>query len=391
MVFVASSNDVDTRTAVKAVIEELRERAAAGAPRNGAPRLVLAFHSVAHDPAEVARELHEGMPGVTTLGCTSSGEIGDRGMLSGGISAIGLCPIAFAVERVERVSSFLFEHGAGIVGRLAAGLGRSPAELDPRRHLFITLIDGMSGNEARLATAVALAAPGLPIVGGCAGDDERYRETWTFLRGEAMPSSALVLAIEPSVPFVPFAVHHYEPATERVVVTAADPETNRISEINGRPAVEVYAELAGVPMSDVRRDPRVLVGQPVQFGVRVGREFFVHSVMASEGDELIMAVPVGRGLVLNVARATDLLDATRVGVRRVKELLPDRAHAALLFNCAGRMFEARRREIVDELWDAMSDGVPVAGFSTYGEQFGPMLVNHTVTGVVFGGGEVARG
>ncbi len=391
MVFVASSNDADTRTAVRAVIEGLRERAAAGAPRDGAPRLVLAFHSVSHDPAEVAREFHEGMPGVTTLGCTSSGEIGDRGMLQGGISAIGLAPIAFAVERVERVSSFLFEHGAGIVGRLAAGLGRSPAELDPRRHLFITLIDGMSGNEARLATAVSLAAPGLPIVGGCAGDDERYRETWTFLRGEAMPSSALVLAIEPAVPFVPFAVHHYEPATERVVVTAADPETNRISEIDGRPAVEVYAALAGVPMSDVRRDPRVLVGQPVQFGVRVGREFFVHSVMASEGDELIMAVPVGRGLVLNVARATDILEATRSGVRRVKELLRGRAHAALLFNCAGRMFEARRREIVDELWDAMSDGVPVAGFSTYGEQFGPMLVNHTVTGVVFGGGEVADG
>jgi len=391
MVFVASSNDVDTRTAVRAVIEELRGRAAAGAPRDGAPKLVLAFHSVAHDPAEVARELHEGMPGVTTLGCTSSGEIGDRGMLRGGISAIGLAPVAFAVERVERVSSFLFEHGAGIVGRLAAGLGRNPAELDPRRHLFITLIDGMSGNEARLATAISLAAPGLPIVGGCAGDDERYRETWTFLRGEAMRSSALVLALEPAVPFVPFAVHHYEPTTERVVVTAADPETNRISEINGRPAVEVYAELAGVPMSDVRRDPRVLVGQPVQFGVRVGREFFVHSVMASEGDELIMAVPVGRGLVLSVARATDLIEATRAGVRRVKELLPGRAHAALLFNCAGRMFEARRREIVDELWDAMSDGVPVAGFSTYGEQFGPMLVNHTVTGVVFGGGEFARG
>jgi hypothetical protein len=391
MVFVASSNDGDTRTAVGAVSGQLRERAAAGAPTNGAPTLVLAFHSVAHDPEEVARRFHEGMPGATTLGCTSSGEIGDRGMLRGGIAAIGLAPISFAVERVERVSSFLFEHGAGIVGRLAAGLGRSPAELDPRRDLFITLIDGMSGNEARLATAVSLAAPGLPIVGGCAGDDERYRETWTFLRGEAMRSSALVLAIEPAVPFIPFAVHHYEPTSERVVVTAADPETNRIAEIDGRPAVEVYAQLAGVPMSDVRSDPRILVGRPVQFGVRVGREFFVHSVMASEGDELIMAVPVVRGLVLSVARATDILEATRAGVRRVKDLVPGGAHAALLFNCAGRMFEARRREIVGDLWEAMSDGVPVAGFSTYGEQFGPMLVNHTLTGVVFGGGEVARG
>ena len=391
MVFVASSNDVDTRTAVWSVIVQLYDRAAAAAPKGGEPRLVLVFHSPAHEPTQVARLFHENLPGVTTLGCTSSGEIGDRGMLRGGISAIGLSPIAFAVEHVERVSSFLFEHGAAIVGRLAAGLGRSPAQLDARRDLFITLIDGMSGNEALLATAVSLAAPGLPIVGGCAGDDEHYRQTWTFLNGEAIPSSAIILAIEPAVPFVPFAVHHYEPTDSRVVVTAADPETNRISEIDGRPAVEVYARLAGVSMAEVRRDPKVLVGQPVQFGVRVGREFFVHSVMASEGDELIMAVPVGRGLVLSVARATDILDATRVGVRRVKELVPGRAHAALLFNCAGRMFEARRREIVDELWSAMSDGVPVAGFSTYGEQFGPMLVNHTVTGVVFGGGEGARG
>ncbi len=391
MVFVASSNDGDTRAAVHAVIGEMRARAAAGAPGNASPTLVIAFHSIAHDPGEVARLFHEGMPGTTTLGCTSSGEIGDHGILQGGIAAIGLAPLAFAVERVDRLSTFLFEHGAGIVGRLAAGLGRNPAELDPRRDLFITLIDGMSGNEARLATAISLAAPGMPIVGGCAGDDERYRETWTFLRGEATPSSALVLAIEPSVPFVPFAVHHYQPTAQRVVVTAADPETNRIAEINGRPAVEVYAALAGVSLSEVRRDPRVLVGQPVQFGVQVGREFFVHSVMASEGDELRMAVPVVRGLVLSVARATDILDATRAGVRRVKELVPGGVRAALLFNCAGRMFEARRKQIVAELWEAMSDGVPVAGFSTYGEQFGPMLVNHTLTGVAFGGGEVARG
>ena len=63
MVFVASSNDGDTGAAVGAVIRQLRDRAAARAPTNGAPRLVLAFHSIAHDPQEVARRFHEGMPG----------------------------------------------------------------------------------------------------------------------------------------------------------------------------------------------------------------------------------------------------------------------------------------------------------------------------------------
>ena len=39
MVFVASSNDGNTGAAVEAVIQQLRERAAAGAPTDAAPRL----------------------------------------------------------------------------------------------------------------------------------------------------------------------------------------------------------------------------------------------------------------------------------------------------------------------------------------------------------------
>lgn len=34
------------------------------------------------------------------------------------------------------------------------------------------------------------------------------------------------------------------------------------------------------------------------------------------------------------------------------------------------------------MWSAMSP-VPSAGFSTQGEQYGPILVNYTLTGVAF--------
>ncbi len=47
------------------------------------------------------------------------------------------------------------------------------------------------------------------------------------------------------------------------------------------------------------------------------------------------------------------------------------------------MWEANTLNVVDELAQAMSP-IPAAGFTTYGEQFGPLQVNHTLTGLIFG-------
>jgi hypothetical protein len=55
----------------------------------------------------------------------------------------------------------------------------------------------------------------------------------------------------------------------------------------------------------------------------------------------------------------------------------------LLFNCGGRMWEATSGSIVDDLAGAMRP-IPAAGFTTYGEQYGTLQVNHTLTGLAFG-------
>jgi len=55
----------------------------------------------------------------------------------------------------------------------------------------------------------------------------------------------------------------------------------------------------------------------------------------------------------------------------------------IAFSCLGRHYEATTggaRAALGELYDA----APLVGFHSFGEQKGPLLVNHTLTGLALG-------
>jgi hypothetical protein len=82
-------------------------------------------------------------------------------------------------------------------------------------------------------------------------------------------------------------------------------------------------------------------------------------------------------------RGGDLVESTREALQLQISCVP-KALGMMLFNCGGRLLEAQGKGVAMELGRALTP-IPAAGFTTYGEQFGSMQVNHTLTGVVFGG------
>jgi hypothetical protein len=118
------------------------------------------------------------------------------------------------------------------------------------------------------------------------------------------------------------------------------------------------------------------------FGFRAAGTLHLRSVMNIEGSALLMGGAVETGTILQQMRPGDLIAQTRSGVRDALATLRQPA-GMLLFNCGGRMWEAIAQARVDELADAMQTRM-AAGFTTYGEQFGPLQVNHTLTGIALG-------
>ncbi|MBW2255660.1 MAG: FIST C-terminal domain-containing protein [Deltaproteobacteria bacterium] len=371
---VAASTAEDTDAAVGELVDGL------DAPRAS---VVLAFASSYHDAPHLARRLAEEWPDALTLGCTTMGEVGPAGLTKGGVSIVALHPPCRASGvLLADLADFQFEEGRRIVGTLSNALGKDRSTLSPQEQVLVTLTDGLSGMEEILVASLGVYAPGIPLVGGSAGDDFRFQQTWAWCNGEARPGSGVVILLEPNVPFHAFHVHHYLPTETRVVVTDADPARRTIRELDGWPADRVMAQILSVSEEVFRSDPSgVAAERTVTLGFGVGDRFYLRSVMTLQGDELLMGGAVEEGAVLRVMQGGDLVERTAAGVQEALATLEGTPEGMLLFNCGGRMLEAESHGTVPELYRAMCP-LPAAGFVTYGEQFGAMQVNHTLTGLV---------
>lgn len=347
------------------------------------PTAVLVFASASHDAPSLATALAERFPGAITAGCTTMGEVGPEGATEGGVSAVALVPPVRAAATLIDLASFQFEDGRATIDALTAQIGASRLSAD--RHVFLTLTDGLSGTEEILVASLGVYAPGVPLVGGSAGDDFEFDRTWAWVDGESHSAAAAVILLEPRVPFHPFHVHHYQPTERRVVVTDADPARRMIRELDGFPALEVLASLLGESVEALRTDPQaILAHRSVTFGFQAGETFYLRGIMTVQDDgSLLMGGAVEEGAVLALMEGGDLVDDTRLGVQQALEALGGSPSGMVLFSCGGRQLEARARGVVEPMVHAMSP-VPAAGFVTYGEQFGPMQINHTLTGLLLG-------
>jgi hypothetical protein len=350
------------------------------------PSAVLCFAGGEQDLAAIHHEIDERFPRAAVAGCSTAGEVGLLGCTEGGVSLMAIeGPSRAAAKMVEDLRAFRFEGGLELVSGLAQGIGRELADLvvDPERFAFLVFGDGLSGMEEVLIASLATYLPGAAIVGGSAGDDFRFESTHVAANGRVASGAAVVVLLEPNVPFHAFHVHHFEATDRSLVVTDAEPEHRIVRRVDGRPALEVLCELSGIPRESFERDPQsALMSYPPVFGFRAGGEIYMRSVMSVRGTDLLMGGATERGTILHEMRAGDLISATRTQLEREYSAVGAPA-AALLFNCGGRLWEAQSAGNVDALGEVFQM-IPSAGFTTYGEQCGPMQVNNTLTGLVLG-------
>jgi len=349
------------------------------------PNLVLYFGHPSYDFAGLTAAVRQRFPDARTVGCTTMGEIGPAGLTEGAVVGLGLGPpCRAAAVMVPELCRFRFEDGRRLAAELAAQLGLEPGGIVPGRHVLVTLTDGLSGMEEILVASLGSALSMVPLVGGSAGDARRFERTLVALDGRVEAGAAVVLLLEPSVPFHAFQLHHYRPTPGRVVVTRAEPKRRVVSRMNGRPAAAVLAELFGVPLDELRDGGiDALVAPGIQFGFNVGGVHYMRSVMTLQGDDLLLGGAVEEGAILTIMRAGDIVEATKEGVRAAQDALGGEAAVMLAFSCGGRLLEAHSRGVFSD-FEAATSPLPCAGFTTYGEQFGPMQVNHTLTALMLG-------
>jgi hypothetical protein len=346
----------------------------------GVPAIaVLYFASSQYDPADLAGPIASAFPRAAVIGCSTAGEFTDRIGGTGGISAIAL-PEGVLVAATAALGELADDVTAGTqraVTDLEREIGAPLRDLDPSVHVGFALIDGLHGWEEAVNDALGNAAPLLDFVGGSAGDDLSFDRTWVAVGDQVSYGGVALMVTRPAVPYQVVKTCSFAPTGKAMRITRADVTGRRVEEIDGRPAAEVYAEVAGVPVAEL--DSQVWMRCPV--GLMIDGQPWIRSPQSVVDGGIQFYAQLRPGMQVELMMAGDLVADTRRAVQQAERELGG-IRGSVLFNCVLRRMEMDA-DGNGEQFRATFEGIPTAGFHTYGETW-LGHVNQTLTGVVFG-------
>lgn len=364
-----ASNPVDAARELCAALDPLRSA------------LVVTFTFPGSSLASLGRELHDRMPGVPLIGCTTAGEIGPEGYQDGSTVAVSFPRAHFTVvrERIDGLGDFSLESGQRVAGSLSNALRRAGKSPSPSETFALLLIDGLSVREEIVASSIMASLGELHLIGGSAGDGLDFTRTSVLWDGEFRPNRAVVALLHTDLPFWFFKTQHFVPSEKKLVVTGARAGQRIVTELNGEPAAEEYARAIGVSVDDL--DPTIFATHPLV--VRIGGDTYVRAVQKRNSDgSLTLFCAIEEGLVLTVAAGVDLLESLRQTFERVRQEVGT-PEMILGCDCILRRIEIEREDLRGEV-DRLFARNQVVGFATYGEQVDGIHVNQTFTGVAIG-------
>ena len=252
-----NDNDNDTRITAKVgrssqkkSREAVRE---ALAPLRGAAepyRLVFVYCSIKHKHADILAEVRRELGDVPILGCTTTGELSSQGLLTDGLVIAGLasdCTEA-AVGHAERV----FDRPDAAARKAVDRAQRALEELGgPARKHYVCILhtagftlDHAGVEEDVLAAVRDELGNDWIVLGGSASDGARFLGSREFAGHRVYEQSVVLGLIATDLDVHHDMAHGFSPTSRSFPVTEA--KDNLVKRIDGRLAVDFYADLIGV-------------------------------------------------------------------------------------------------------------------------------------------------
>ena len=345
------------------------QAAATAALTGDDPKLLIVFCADSYDLSELLRGINERSGGAPLIGCSTAGQ------MAGGAEAPRVVVTAIGGEGFSAVTA-ANEPTEGALRAAGATVATQVGSLNGKPHRVVVLLtDALAGDQQEVVRgAYSVLGASVPLVGGCAGDDFKMSATYQLHGDQVLSGGVVAASIVSDSPLGIGVRHGWQRVGEPVLITRAG--GNRVYELDGRPALDVYLERLDAP--EQAGADAFAFGQ---FGLlhplgleRRSSEDAVRFVAGADFDErslsMIAEVPQG-GLAWFMEGDIDsVTQATEVACADACAALGDHSPLALLaFDCAARRGvlgdEGARAEV--EALVRHADGGALAGFYSYGE------------------------
>lgn len=359
---VGRSTAVDAREAGRSAADE----AIAGTEA----KLLIVFCSDAYDLDELLAGINERSGGAPLIGCSTAGEIATSGPGDAGVVVAALGGTGFSA------AAAVAYHASADLRAAGEGAASCYGELEQREHrALILLTDGLAGNQQEIVRgAHGVLGAGVPLVGGCAGDDLKMTRTFQLAGTEVLTDSVVAAAVGSDAPLGIGVRHGWRRVGEPVLVTRS--AENEVFELDDQPALDIYLDRLDAPPA-AREDPaaftRFALTHPLGLGRRTGEDqvrFIGDANFDDRSLGCIAEVPQSAIAWFMAGDAESVMAATDAACSDAFSPLNGNPPLGVLaFDCIARrgvLGEPGIRREIERVGKA-SGGAPVAGFYTYGE------------------------
>jgi hypothetical protein len=344
-------------------------RAAALAATGGkTAKLLIVFASHGHAPQALIDSIADATGDAPLIGCTTAGEIAATGPSDNGVVIVALGGDGFVVRSAgaEAVDGKLREASA-TVAACARGL-------ESEYKALLLLSDGLGGDQDEVVRgAYSVVGASVPLVGGCAGDDLKMKDTVQFHDRRVLHGAVVGAAISSDSPIGIGVRHGWRRVGEAMLVTSSS--DNHVYALDDKPALDTYLDKLGV-QGLARTDPAAFtqfaITHPLGISRRSGEQvrFIAGANFDDRSLSCIANVPQGGLAWFMEGDENSVLEATDAACTDAIAALGGRKPIGFVaFDCIARRGVLGTSGIVQEVEriGSHADGAPVAGFYTYGE------------------------
>ncbi len=321
------------------------------------PTLAIVFTSY-----KFINDIQKSVPkDIKIFGASSAGEISDEKVLAKGISVMltDISPSYFETYIEETGRHNTFE-----IAQNAATRGKETFD----KQAFLVVSSGLTTDGMSIIEGITdISGEDVPLFGGLAGDDFRFKETYIFDNEKIISDGLYFLIFDGNKILLDgLAYNGWEPLGLEKIITKS--KGNIVYEIDYRPIKELYYEFYNLDLT-----------RPMNFDLatrypllleRAGRPYVMRTPLVTLPDGAFVfagRMPQGAKIKFTIPPSLEIIKETVKKFEQLKKERIPEADAIFMFSCAGRL-KAFSKFIDDEIkgihqiWNK-----PLIGFFSYGE------------------------
>ena len=310
--------------------------------------------------------MQEAFSDCIVFGCSTAGEIVSGKLLKNSVVAMAINSNIISdvkVEVIEQIKDNLNLDAA--FTSFERYFNESSYTMDVTRYVGIILIDGVSMKEEKIMDQIG-SRTNVYFIGGSAGDDLKFIETFVCANGKAYIDSAVLvlLKMNAQAEFSIIKTQSFKALDQVLIANKVNEEIREVIEFNNRPAITAYADAVGA--TSVEEAPKYFTTNPVGLVVG-GNDIFVRSPLQKKGTNIQFHCNILEKMEVRLLESTNIIEDTKYALdEKIKEF--GRIEGIINFHCIMRTLELEQKNSVKQYGEIFSN-IQTIGFSTYGEEY----------------------